>query len=203
MADALERALAGEEVALVRGKEPLGTLSVRPAVLEGQLLAAPTGTREERPDREDVTVVATAMELSRTARDRLAEQFGEGFLVLDLHEAPSSADVFAGPAHQPAAARGAARAVPLGAGAGRRDRGRGARRALRGARDPDAGSRRRRLPSPATGGRGGQGGPTTAGRRLRPSRTRPRHRRITAPRPAGKRRGRGPPSDVASSSCIS
>ena len=101
VADALERALAGEDVALVRGDELLGTLSVRPAVLEGQLLAGPTGAREERPVREDVAVVATAMELSRTARERLAEQFGEGFLVLDLHEAPSSADVLLVPPISP------------------------------------------------------------------------------------------------------
>lgn len=132
VADALERALAGEEVALVRGKELLGTLSVRPAVLEGQLLAAPTGTRDERPDREDVTVVATAMELSRTARDRLAEQFGEGFLVLDLHEAPSSADVLLVPPISPGRRWRGARGPDRNA-AGRRRRWRGTppRRAAR------------------------------------------------------------------------
>jgi len=101
VADALEKALAGEDVALTRGEELLGTLSVRRAVLEGQVLAGPTGAHEERPVREDVTVVATAMELSRTARDRLAEQFGEGFLVLDLHDAPSSADVLLVPPISP------------------------------------------------------------------------------------------------------
>lgn len=101
VAAALEAALAGEDIALVRGKELLGTLSARPAVLEGRLLAGPTRPHEERPVREDVTVVATAMELSRTARDRLAEQFGEGFLVLDLHEAPSSADVLLVPPISP------------------------------------------------------------------------------------------------------
>lgn len=101
VAAALEAALAGEDIALVRGEELLGTLSARPAVLEGRLLAGPTRPHEERPVREDVTVVATAMELSRTARDRLAEQFGEGFLVLDLHEAPSSADVLLVPPISP------------------------------------------------------------------------------------------------------
>jgi DNA-binding NarL/FixJ family response regulator len=98
---ALEEALAGEDVALVRGDEQLGTLSVRPTVLEGQLLAGPTDAHEQRKVREDVTVVATAMELSVSARDRLAEQFGEGFLVLDLHEAPSSADVLLVPPISP------------------------------------------------------------------------------------------------------
>lgn len=101
VAAALEAALAGKDIALVRGEELLGTLSARPAVLEGRLLAGPTRPHEERPVREDVTVVATAMELSRTARDRLAEQFGEGFLVLDLHEAPSSADVLLVPPISP------------------------------------------------------------------------------------------------------
>lgn len=101
VAVALEEALAGEDVALVRGDEQLGTLSVRPTVLEGRLLAGPTDAHEQRKVREDVTVVATAMELSVSARDRLAEQFGEGFLVLDLHEAPSSADVLLVPPISP------------------------------------------------------------------------------------------------------
>ena len=98
---ALEEALAGEDVALVRGDEQLGTLSVRPTVLEGRLLAGPTDAHEQRKGREDVTVVATAMELSVSARERLAEQFGEGFMVLDLHEAPSSADVLLVPPISP------------------------------------------------------------------------------------------------------
>lgn len=97
----LEAALAGADVELTRGREVLGTLSVRPAALDGHVVAEPAKKRSSPPVREDVTVVATAMELSRTALDRLAEQFGAGYLVLDLHEAPPSADVLLVPPISP------------------------------------------------------------------------------------------------------
>lgn len=96
----LEAALAGEELALSRDGEPLGTLIARRAVLSGRVVA---GAPEDdaTPPREDVTVVATAMELPEAARRQLAEQFGEGYLVLDLHEAPPTADVLLVPPISP------------------------------------------------------------------------------------------------------
>ncbi|MGP9536653.1 hypothetical protein ACT3SP_01485 [Brachybacterium sp. AOP43-C2-M15] len=100
VADALEAALGGEELALARDGEPIGTLTGRRAVLTGQLLSD-SPAQEAPPPREDVTVVATAMELSQTARRQLSERFGEGFLVLDLHEAPPTADVLLVPPISP------------------------------------------------------------------------------------------------------
>ncbi|MEH3078741.1 MAG: hypothetical protein PGN11_19115 [Quadrisphaera sp.] len=90
---ALEAALAGAEVPVRRGGRDLGVLTVRPAVLEGEVLEAPRLPPPEVEVPEGVQVVATAMRLSREARRRLADSFGPGYLVLDLHDAPASTDV--------------------------------------------------------------------------------------------------------------
>lgn len=42
---------------------------------------------------DDVTVVATAMKLSSSARAALSSQLGSDYIVLDMHSAPRSADV--------------------------------------------------------------------------------------------------------------
>jgi hypothetical protein len=95
----LEAAMAGGCLTLVRSGHPIGALEFRSHVLEGTVV--------ETPDRFDragepglpgsapggVTVVATAMKLSAAARRRLSDEFGAGYLVLDLHEAPASTDV--------------------------------------------------------------------------------------------------------------
>ncbi|PWJ46979.1 hypothetical protein SAMN06264364_14316 [Quadrisphaera granulorum] len=90
---AIEAALAGAEVAVRRGGRDLGVLTVRPAVLEGEVLEAPRLPPPQVEVPEGVLVVATAMRLSREVQRRLADSFGPGFLVLDLHEAPASTDV--------------------------------------------------------------------------------------------------------------
>lgn len=89
----LEAALAGGEVPVRRGGRDLGVLTVRPAVLEGEVLEAPRLPPPEVAVPEGVLVVATAMRLSREVRRRLAVSFGPGYLVLDLHDAPASTDV--------------------------------------------------------------------------------------------------------------
>lgn len=106
IAAALESALAGHEVVLAHGGVDIGTLTARPLVLDGQLLAPaarPAAQPAEAQDSPpgDVVVVATAMELSESARSRLAEEFGEGYAVLDLHAAPPTADVLLVPPISP------------------------------------------------------------------------------------------------------
>lgn len=106
LAAALEGALRGEEVLLARGAVVLGTLSIAPVqhaggVLEGALIAPDRAEPEPAPIPSGALVVATAMELSAGARSRLAEEFGEGFVVLDLHEAPPTADVLLVPPISP------------------------------------------------------------------------------------------------------
>jgi antitoxin (DNA-binding transcriptional repressor) of toxin-antitoxin stability system len=49
----------------------------------------------------DVTVVATAMKLSRSARASLSAALGEDYVVLDLHAAPNTADVLLAPPGSP------------------------------------------------------------------------------------------------------
>lgn len=90
---ALEAALAGAEVPVRRGGRDLGVMTVRPAVLEGELIEAPRLPPPQVEVPEGVLVVATAMRLSREVRRRLADSFGPGYLVLDLHDAPASTDV--------------------------------------------------------------------------------------------------------------
>ena len=80
----LEAAVVGEEVTLTRGGEPLGTLSFTPRVLQGAVLHADDEADEDEPatpHTEGVTVVATAMRLSKAVRARLlvsAHGLGKG-----------------------------------------------------------------------------------------------------------------------------
>ena len=78
---ALVDALApGEQLLLVRDGTPVATVTARPA--------------PPPPDEDaDLTVVATAMKLSPSARQSLSAELGPDYLVLDLHSAPATADV--------------------------------------------------------------------------------------------------------------
>ncbi|WP_306748098.1 hypothetical protein [Saccharothrix yanglingensis] len=53
------------------------------------------------PSVHDVTVVATAMKLSSSARASLSAALGGDYIVLDLHAAPSTADVLLVPPSSP------------------------------------------------------------------------------------------------------
>lgn len=50
---------------------------------------------------DDVTVVATAMKLSAAARRSLSAELGAGYVVLDMHAAPTTADVLLVPPASP------------------------------------------------------------------------------------------------------
>ncbi|MEU4446120.1 hypothetical protein AB0K14_34170 [Actinosynnema sp. NPDC050801] len=64
-----------------------------------------TGARhvdaEQEPSVHDVTVVATAMKLSGSARASLSAALGGDYIVLDMHSAPTTADVLLVPPSSP------------------------------------------------------------------------------------------------------
>ena len=98
---AVEAMVEGHEVTLRRDGREIGVLVHRPSVLVGSVVA---GTEPSPADDRDghavadglpdgVTVVATATKLSKAARQRLSDELGDGYVVLDLLRAPPSADV--------------------------------------------------------------------------------------------------------------
>lgn len=89
----LEDAMAGDAVVLLRAGMPVGSLEFRSNVLEGTVVERPRDPEPAAPIPEGVTVVATAMRLSAAARRRLSDEFGEDYVVVDIHAAPTSADV--------------------------------------------------------------------------------------------------------------
>lgn len=86
-------AIDGAEVIVVRGSREVGHLSFQSSVLEGVPLPASPLPAAGVPTPDGVTVVATAMRLSDSARSRLSDEFGPDYIVLDLHDAPESTDV--------------------------------------------------------------------------------------------------------------
>ncbi|MEV0234042.1 hypothetical protein [Nonomuraea sp. NPDC050786] len=100
--DALE---PGEELVITRDGESIAAISSRLRVLHGTIVD--TGAPEEEPDEQppidydNVTVVATAMKLSRSARVSLSTQLGPDYVVLDMHAAPTTADVLLTPPVSP------------------------------------------------------------------------------------------------------
>jgi hypothetical protein len=84
----------GEMIVLTRAGAFVATVTVAGGPLEGVIVS--TGEDAPAPpttDRQDATVVATAMMLSQTARSTLSEKLGDDYVVLDMHAAPQSADV--------------------------------------------------------------------------------------------------------------
>jgi len=90
---ALEAAIAGDGITLTHSGRPIGSLEFRSIVLEGTVIDGPAQPTSPTPIPDGVTVVATAMPLSDTARRRLSDEFGADYIVLDITEAPTSADV--------------------------------------------------------------------------------------------------------------
>ena len=86
-------AIDGAEVTVVRESREIGHLSFHSSVLEGVTLPVSRLPVADVPTPDGVTVVATAMRLSDSARSRLSDEFGPAYIVLDLHEAPESTDV--------------------------------------------------------------------------------------------------------------
>ncbi len=80
----------GEDVRITRDGRTIGTMTG--TVLEDRFAAAAS---------EEVTVVATAMKLSASARSSLSDRLGPGYVVLDMHAAPASVDVLLVPPVSP------------------------------------------------------------------------------------------------------
>ncbi|WP_344860820.1 hypothetical protein [Planomonospora alba] len=99
--DALE---SGENVIVTRDGESIATISSTVDVLQGAIVDRDTPEEaNDRPpiDYDDVTVVATAMKLSKAARVSLSAQLGADYIVLDMLAAPATADVLLAPPASP------------------------------------------------------------------------------------------------------
>lgn len=91
--DVRELIEAGEELVITRDGNAIAT--VMPTAEAFDIGPGP----DESYD--GVTVVATAMKLSREARTALSEQLGPDYIVLDMHAAPVTADVVLVPPSSP------------------------------------------------------------------------------------------------------
>ncbi|WP_239514326.1 hypothetical protein [Streptosporangium sp. 'caverna'] len=87
----------GENLVVTRDGASIATISSSIDVVQGAIV-----DRDQPPiDYDGVTVVATAMKLSKAARMSLSTQLGADYIVLDMHAAPATADVLLAPAASP------------------------------------------------------------------------------------------------------
>jgi antitoxin (DNA-binding transcriptional repressor) of toxin-antitoxin stability system len=99
LAELIASLAPGGSLVITHGGEPVATLTAAgSAPLEGTVIPARSAPDDEERPRaavgdEGVTVVATAMELSDSARTKLSSELGTDYIVLDMHSAPSTADV--------------------------------------------------------------------------------------------------------------
>ncbi|MBG0816373.1 hypothetical protein [Planomonospora sp. ID82291] len=101
LVDALE---PGEELVVTRGGEPIAAITGTRRVLRGAVVDPGTPREADEPppaDYDEATVVATAMKLSASARVALADRLGPDYVVLDMHAAPTTADVLLTPPVSP------------------------------------------------------------------------------------------------------
>ncbi|SNT51102.1 hypothetical protein SAMN05216276_105312 [Streptosporangium subroseum] len=99
--DALE---PGENLIVTREGESIASISSTIDVLQGAVVDrdTPEEASDQPPiDYDGVTVVATAMKLSKAARMSLSAQLGADYIVLDMRAAPATADVLLAPAGSP------------------------------------------------------------------------------------------------------
>ncbi|MFD1149006.1 hypothetical protein [Saccharothrix hoggarensis] len=87
----------GEDLIVKRDGRPIATISGTPGTFDYGIVdpGSRSGHAAERPSSayEDVTVVATAMKLSASARASLSARLGPDYIVLDLNSAPETSDV--------------------------------------------------------------------------------------------------------------
>jgi len=99
----IEALRPGEELVITRDGRPVATVSAG-GVLHGEIVAPdppPEEAEQPRAAYDDVTVVATAMELPDAARSALSDQLGSGYIVVDMQSAPATADVLLVPPISP------------------------------------------------------------------------------------------------------
>jgi hypothetical protein len=97
----------GEDLVVTRDGNSIATITSTVGALD-DAVTDPDDPDEavettERPptDDDDVTVVATAMKLSASARVSLSAELGTDYVVLDMHKAPRTADVLLVPPVSP------------------------------------------------------------------------------------------------------
>ncbi|GLW93528.1 hypothetical protein [Actinokineospora globicatena] len=93
--------LPAEAVALIDALGPDEHLVITRDDVPIAAVAALSAPEEASDDDGEVTVVATAMKLSSEARAALSAGLGPGYIVLDLHSAPDTADVLLVPPASP------------------------------------------------------------------------------------------------------
>ncbi|MFD0206169.1 MULTISPECIES: hypothetical protein [Saccharothrix] len=93
----IDRLGPGEELVVTRHGEVVATISGTGGAVEdgGAVAGSPP------VDYGDVVVVATAMKLSASARAELSARLGPDYIVLDMHSAPTTADVLLVPPSSP------------------------------------------------------------------------------------------------------
>lgn len=94
----------GENLVVTRDGQSIAAISSTIDVLQGAVVDRDTPEEaDDRPpiDYDGVTVVATAMKLSKAARMSLSTQLGADYIVLDMHAAPATADVLLAPPVSP------------------------------------------------------------------------------------------------------
>jgi len=92
----IEALRPGEELPITRDGRLVATVRGSSGVLHGEIFAPGPPLAEAdhpRPGYDDVTVVATAMELPDAARAALSDHLGPGYIVVDMQSAPATADV--------------------------------------------------------------------------------------------------------------
>jgi antitoxin (DNA-binding transcriptional repressor) of toxin-antitoxin stability system len=100
----------GGSLVITRGGEPVATITAAgSALLEGVVISGSGGAAGDSggsggsgsDSGPGVTVVATTMKLSDSARTKLSDELGTDYIVLDMHSAPSTADVLLVPPISP------------------------------------------------------------------------------------------------------
>ncbi|MET8339629.1 hypothetical protein ABZV14_40910 [Streptosporangium canum] len=94
----------GENLVVTRDGQSIATISSTVDMLQGTIVDrdTPEEANDQPPiDYDSVTVVATAMKLSAAARMSLSTQLGTDYIVLDMHAAPTTADVLLAPPGSP------------------------------------------------------------------------------------------------------
>jgi antitoxin (DNA-binding transcriptional repressor) of toxin-antitoxin stability system len=92
----------GEELVITRDGDSVAVISSARGGLDGGVIGSPEEAGEQSlVDYGNVTVVATAMKLSASARTSLSAELGADYIVLDLHSAPTTADVLLVPPSSP------------------------------------------------------------------------------------------------------
>ena len=98
---ALEAAIAGNDVTLALSGRAIGSQEFCAVALKGAVIVVPSQPSAPTSIPDGITVVATTMTLSDTARRRLSDEFGGGYIVMDFTKAPTSTDVLLTPPISP------------------------------------------------------------------------------------------------------